>query len=427
MYNNQKLLFLFFVAFLITTTTTNTKAQLLTDSPYSRFGLGELHNSSFGAARAMGGITTAYRASSHLNPSNPASYSGIPRQTFVFDVGLSLKGVQLISNEEKATANSANIQYLSLGFPVTKWWSASAGIMPYSSVGYQIQKKTPTQDANTAIQQLSGEGGINQFYIGSSFELFNRLSLGANLVYLFGSHDKITDLNYAEDDFTYSYKKTSRTLINDLYFNYGLQFTQVFKKKTLLTLGVQFDNQQKIDAKNTILASDVFNYNGNTFYDTLQNVQDDTKYIEIPQNIGIGFTIRHGTKWYFGADYQMQDWTDATFVNEQPSEYTNSDNLSLGLQWIPEAGAPSYFRNVRYRLGFRHSNSYLKINDLQITETALSVGLGMPFKNKRTIVNFFFELGQRGTTQNNLIKENFGIIGINFSFIDTWFIKRKFN
>ena len=52
-------------------------AQNNTNSPYTRFGYGELADRSFGAGRAMGGVGYGLRSSKQINPLNPASYSCI--------------------------------------------------------------------------------------------------------------------------------------------------------------------------------------------------------------------------------------------------------------------------------------------------------------------------------------------------------------
>ncbi|MCC8144260.1 MAG: hypothetical protein LIO97_10510 [Tannerellaceae bacterium] len=63
-------------------------AQNNTNSPYTRFGYGELANRSLGAGRAMGGVGFGLRSAKQINPLNPASYSAIDSLTFLFDVGV---------------------------------------------------------------------------------------------------------------------------------------------------------------------------------------------------------------------------------------------------------------------------------------------------------------------------------------------------
>ena len=50
-------------------------AQNNTNSPYTRYGYGDLGDHSFGAGRAMGGVGIGLRSPLQVNPLNPASYS----------------------------------------------------------------------------------------------------------------------------------------------------------------------------------------------------------------------------------------------------------------------------------------------------------------------------------------------------------------
>ena len=64
-------------------------AQNGTNSPYTRYGYGDLSNRSFGAGRSMGGVGIGLRSSKQINPMNPASYSSMDSMTFLFDFGAS--------------------------------------------------------------------------------------------------------------------------------------------------------------------------------------------------------------------------------------------------------------------------------------------------------------------------------------------------
>ena len=56
------------------------------NSPYSRYGIGDLYGSRNAVSRGMGGLATAYRDIQSVNFVNPASYSNIGFVTF--DVGV---------------------------------------------------------------------------------------------------------------------------------------------------------------------------------------------------------------------------------------------------------------------------------------------------------------------------------------------------
>ena len=57
-------------------------AQNNTNSPYTRYGYGDLGDRSFGAGRAMGGVGIGLRSPLQINPLNPASYSSMRQNCY---------------------------------------------------------------------------------------------------------------------------------------------------------------------------------------------------------------------------------------------------------------------------------------------------------------------------------------------------------
>ena len=114
------------------------KAQNNTNSPYTRFGYGELADRSFGAGRAMGGVGIGLRSSKQINPMNPASYSCMDSLTFLFDFGVAGQVSWFYDGVNDRKNLNGNVEYIALQFPITRWLAVSAGILPYSHVGYKF-------------------------------------------------------------------------------------------------------------------------------------------------------------------------------------------------------------------------------------------------------------------------------------------------
>ena len=68
----------------------------------------------------------------------------------------------------------------------------------------------------------------------------------------------------------------------------------------------------------------------------------------------------------------------------------------------------------------------LIIEDQQIKDFGISFGVGLPLKRSKTSFNLAVEMGQRGTTDYNLIQENYTRFIFNMTFHERWFVKRKF-
>ncbi len=80
-----------------------------------------------------------------------------------------------------------------------------------------------------------------------------------------------------------------------------------------------------------------------------------------------------------------------------------------------------------YRAGIRFEDTGLKIKNESINEFGISFGVGLPVGRFFSNANLGIEIGKRGTTNQNLIEENFINFQISLSLNDRWFVKRKFN
>jgi hypothetical protein len=79
------------------------KAQNNTNSPYSKFGIGDLANTSYGRNTAIGGTGIGIRDQFFLNLKNPASLTAIDTLSFLFETGVS--GAYTSSSTSNATEN----------------------------------------------------------------------------------------------------------------------------------------------------------------------------------------------------------------------------------------------------------------------------------------------------------------------------------
>ena len=66
------------------------------------------------------------------------------------------------------------------------------------------------------------------------------------------------------------------------------------------------------------------------------------------------------------------------------------------------------------------------VNGEQLKDNGITFGLGLPMKwSFPNSINLAFTAGKLGTTDNDLIQENYFKGAIGFTLNDRWFIKRK--
>ncbi|PKP22251.1 MAG: hypothetical protein CVU05_04740 [Bacteroidetes bacterium HGW-Bacteroidetes-21] len=418
---------LILVSSIICLTITDTLSQNTIYSPYSRFGIGDVSLSKSVANAGYGGSGIGMNHAYSVNPLNPASYSAFDSLSFVFDFALSSRISNHVWNDQSSLYSNTNIQYFTAGFPITKWWKGAFGLIPYSSVGYNLMSTQVLNDSTTATHQYKGEGGLNQFFLGQSFKLIKNLSVGANVSFLFGSLDRSTVSKFTDVLYAAQYRNTTRVIMQDLFINFGLQYKVNLKNSDQLTLGLIFDNKTGINAKTIDLTTRYLNVAGVLTLDTLETSESAKNTVDIPMQIGLGFSYTRPDKFNVLADVRYFDRSQVKFLGVQDS-LKNSIYLSAGMEYIPQFNSPNkYWKRVAYRCGMNYYTTGIELNSTAVNQFGISFGLGLPLRRSKTMINFAFEAGTKGTIQNNMIREQYFVISAGLSLFDRWFVKPKFD
>lgn len=414
-------------------------SQSITNSPYSRFGIGDIERNGFNNNKAMGGIATGLRANNQINYMNPAAISAQDTMSFIFDVGINGIFKDMKSNTTSAEYKNFAFDHLAMSFPIKKWWFASLGITPYSKIGYNIQQTDAYEPIDTVNIHYDyyGNGGINQLFLSNSFILFENLSFGFNVNYLFGSIEQYNQA-YLDSQDSYATVVSDDISLKKITFDFGLQYNKEINNKYFYVLGLTYSNKVKINStkKSSVLMTDnyslyninVVDYlaNSSSSFDTISSTINNNYKIEIPARLSIGFTAGIINKLVVGFDYSYQDWSDIKSLNIN-DDFGTDESFNLGIAYTPNKYAlRDYYKRISYRAGTYLNNSYIKLDGEQIKNYGITFGLGFPIANQRTSLNLSYTYGKRGTTSNNLIEETYSTFGINITLYDFWFIKRKF-
>lgn len=403
-------------------------AQNNTTSPYTRFGFGDLADRSFGAGRAMGGVGIGLRSPKQINPMNPASYTSVDSLTFIFDVGVSLQVSKYQDTSNQYREVNGNLEYIALQFPITRWLAMSAGLLPYSFVGYQFGEVDEIGDEyyqNT----YSGEGGLNELYAGLSIEIWKkRLAIGANFGFLFGNVDHIQSLTFSSST-AYTNERTQRIKVQDMRMNFGMQYTHPLSARESLTFGAIYSPKNRLNTK----TYDIFeqqNSSGTTLESTTDTISGAT--YDLPHTFGVGASYTKYNKLTVAADFQYELWDDALYRGEL-GNYQDRKRVAVGAEYLPDLRGKNYFKQVRYRVGFHYNNSYVKVNRNEenaykgygYNEYGVSVGLGLPVMDYRSLLNVAFEFVKVKPEHASLIDEQYFRITLNYTFNERWFYKFK--
>lgn len=400
------------------------------NSPFSRYGLGRLYGENINTQlQSMGGISVGFSDPFVVNTANPASYGSFDSLTFVFQTGILANYGSLSTTQNSESYNYVALGHVVMGFPVTKWWRASLGAMPYSKTGYDILSDINVSGYGKMNSERWGQGGLTRVYWGNGFNITHNLRVGVNLVYLFGN-TRYYNMVYSTDSLEVFGTKYEQYLkVGDFLYDWGLQYDIHLKNGRKITLGAIYSNKVSVSANRYSLGASVTGGYGSTpdvIKDTLQYIPNENGKILIPAHYGLGFTYTQPDHWLVGADVEWQNWNQYTSFGQSDS-LQQSLSVAIGGEFTPKHTSISHLgKRMTYRMGLRYQQSYLSLNGHSINEFAVTGGVKFPFKRSLSNLNLGFEIGSRGTVQNNLIKNSFFDLTFGINIVENWFYKQKY-
>lgn len=398
-------------------------SQESTSSPYSRFGLGDLSSQFSPAFNSLGGGGYAFYSDKIINPYSPATYTAFKPNSFLFSTGLSHNMININSLSENQIVNNTSLSHIIFACPLSDKIGASAGLIPFSSIGYNLNSRDQMYNADMLY---SGDGGISKVYLGGALKIHDDFSVGINASYLFGGLNRRKKLEF-DDETIFNSRSNSLINLKGIYYELGAIYSKAIENSNAnLTLAVNTSNNTEISAKRSNLV-ETFEYSGvyELVKDTFLNTVENGNMI-LPKYTNFGVTYSKD-QWLFVGDYSVQNWSDYELLGETDS-LENSTRISSGLQYTPDINSvASFYKTCHYRIGVSLFTTPLQINNIQLEDKSISFGIGIPIKKNKSTYDLSLVLGQRGTNSNNLLKEQYIRFGFSMSFEGIWFVKQKYN
>lgn len=442
------------ILFLLIFTFAVSYAEAQDNSPYSRYGVGDLVPHSNIANRGMGGIIAGYNSRLNINFNNPASLSALQTDVdrlgkpvsgrVVFDVGIVAENRTIRSPQQinKFTSSYAGFSYLQLGIPLRKNWGMSFGIRPISRISYLILRKERLRDPvsgdaiDSAHTEFSGDGGAYLPNLSTGFRVGD-FSLGGSMGYLFGNRKTSTKRALVNDTVHYySSNHTTNSSFRGLFFELGAQYEIDLSKSTTARLGLTGNTKSEINGSQDIIRETFLRdgVSGDFTVDSVFNQKDVKGEIVYPSSYTAGFVIEHYKEkkagWTVGADLVQTKWSKYRFFGASDAVKDNWQ-FRFGGELRPAPSLRSYFSQVTYRGGFTFGQDYVTAGG-NMSQWSASFGMGLPMVRSNfspfqySVINLSLEYNKRGN-DDNLLKENLFRISAGLNLSDLWFQKRKYD
>ena len=410
-------------------TTSFVVSQTNTGSPYSLNELGEINFLGNVSNLSMGGIDSAID-SIEFNINNPSSLAKLKTTNYL--IGTFYKSTGISNANSTDNINTANINYIAVGIP-TKRFGFGFGVLPYSSVGFNLQTTEDYNTANSISSRLFGaEGNINRAFVSIGLPILKYLSLGASANYNFGK------FNYEKfnliENVNYGIFSNSSSEISGFTYNFSSNLSIPLKNDLTLNLVYSFYPEGDLDSFNIESI-----YTSNTSSISLESLGDfvdvdlnsrgiENTKLPVPKKSIYSLGLEKKNSWFIGFQYEskLSSNFENVFLDTQNVSYRDANSISIGGFIIPDSSSlVSYWKRVKYRFGVKNEKKSIVVNNLPINQFSLNLGLGLPIAGLSK-ANLGLEIGKVGDN-DSLVKENYFALRLGLSLNDVWFIKRKYN
>jgi hypothetical protein len=406
-------------------------------SPYSIYGIGEISKQGTAYNKSMGGVGIASRNKRYINYLNPAAVTARDSLSFMADFGLSQKNTLFTQNDIRSAKNTFNVYNFVMSFPIYKSSAFMVGITPFSDVGYDFSSVETNSDiignAGNVTYDSYGTGSIYQIFASAGATFWKRFSVGAEVLFLFGNIDKVTNMNFADNSYR-SLNSGNDLTVRGVTGKFGLQYEQKLASNVSMVFGATYRMKSKMrgystDYKYAVQSSvtDTLRHNVGVLKDEGMNFGDE---------LGLGLSIKSGDKWCAEFDYVRSDWRSSGmdkapgFSSVGKSSFTSSVSQSFraGFEIVPNRNDIRYYlRRCAYRAGVYYDQSYYRLDGKDVNTIGITLGVTLPVFRWYNGISLGVDLGQRGNKNDGMIRERYAMFVVGFNIHDIWFQKPRYN
>ncbi|WP_186757358.1 hypothetical protein [Echinicola salinicaeni] len=398
-------------------------------STYSSIGVGDMNNSGLTQNQAMGGLGISYGDAWSVNQVNPAL--SVKNNVFNFQAAFNYKRYQARTEESSATLDGGGLSYVAVSLPISpRKWTMGLGLNQVSAVDYEhiIESDVVNSDF-TALNRIRGRGGVSEVYLNTGFELVKNFNVGLQGSYVFGSTIAREQLSLVDDEGALTGLITElydRQTVNDFSLKGGVHYTARTGDRSRLNFGAIYQAYGDLKTKRyTKVAEDGQGTDPDSDGELIYNNEIGSIYL--PNKLGYGISFEKINKFVIGLEAQHQDFTEYRSFSDDNTGLGKSFKVGLGGQFVPDIySLESVFMRSTFRAGIEFEQTPYLINQNKVNDIGINFGASVPMSSL-SLLNLAVKVGQRGTTSNGLVQENYFKFTLGFSINDnSWFYKKVF-
>ena len=387
-------------------------------STYARYGLGDVVYSYSARTLSMGHSGSAIITSDYVALLNPASWSNLSRTRIEFSFGYD--ELRLSNQNETKTYGDGIFKGFTFAFPVSQDYGVGVamGLVPYTRVNYEAREKITNESTGNYTSTYQGKGGLSKIFIGGTYKLPINFILGATLEYYFGNIKYTSKVEFdnntyfpAEYELAYGptgFGTTVGLITPDMSGLLNVEPISNFR------LGLSTNLIGKLDTDTSFV---------NRSSSIVDSIGFGNTKMEVPMRLNAGLHVAFVNVYNIALDYFYQPWTDLKLSGINQLNLNDVHKISLGFEYRPQrVPGIGFWEQIMFRAGLSYEMSQYKINSNELKQYSVFGGFAIPLTNENTI-DFGIEYSVRGTTEKNLLKEDFLRLNLGISLGDTWFLR----
>lgn len=392
-------------------------------APYSIYGVGDLFSGGSAYNMTMGGVGIASRNNRFVNTLNPAAVTARDSLAFMSDFSLYQNNKIFRQGSQYGVSNLVNINDIVISFPLFNHTAMMLGIKPYSSTGYDFSHYDviPGMKGNL-LHSYSGQGSLYQVFASFGVNLFKNLNLGAEYIHYTGNLKKTYTQKFS-DAAAIGIDKTEESILSANSAKFGIQYEQPVGKKLKFVLGATY----KLDARLNGYVNTT-EKNGSIVTRTVSDtLAYRTEPLRLAAEAGIGLAVVYNRNFRAEVDYSRSDWSKAGFGTMDLFTPSTAESYRIGFEYIPRPNDVRYYRNIiAYRAGAYFNKEYYRVNGQPVYARGLTFGVTLPVFQWYNGLTLGFEIGQRGSLKNDLVRETYFNFSLGINLFDIWFQQYRY-
>jgi len=388
---------------------------------YSRYGIGDQIHSSTSRRLGFGSLGSAVIDKDYVDGYNPASWTDLQFTRF----GLSLKYLGANYSDQNNSAFYTNVIFsgFTIGFPVQRdlGISMAIGLIPVSALSYEINENKSNIHFGDYNETFSGKGSVSKLFFGSSIKIPTNASIGATIEYYTGTNNYKSSLAFLEtSEFT------------DVSYETRYKYSGVGSTISLITGNIielfgESDTELRLSALANF-TSDLITDTSlatNTSIGELIPIEGET-ITKLPTKYTFGASLDWNQKYLLLFDFLFQPWTEYQFNGKYDSNLKDLTKYSLGFEYKNKILGihATTFEQMSFRAGISYEETQYTFNGININTMSVHGGVTIPFGDIN-LIDFSISAGVRGTTDSNLIKEEFISGAMTLTLGELWFVRRE--